>query len=146
MVEFAKTFKLETLSKTEFIDVTEKVKQALKESKVSNGLATVFTKHTTSAIIINENESLLLEDLKNTLERIAPQFGDYKHDHIDMRRNAARDEPYNAPSHLKSMFLGTTESIPVSEASMTLGTWQSILFVELDGPRKREFVVQITGK
>jgi secondary thiamine-phosphate synthase enzyme len=140
------TLTFETGSSLEFIDITKKVRDIVKKSKTRHGIATVYTKHTTTAIRINENEKLLLSDLRNFLDSIAPRLKLYNHDDIDKRQNTPEDEPCNAHSHLKSLLLGTSESIPISNGSLQLGKWQSILFIELDGPRKREVIVQVLGR
>lgn len=136
---------LQTGTGVEIIDVTPRVQEAVRKSGITEGVATVFTRHTTTAIRINENEPLLLEDLKALLEAIAPRLGIYHHDDGDSRTECARDEPCNAHSHLKSLLLGTSESVPIADGKLQLGRWQSVLFLEFDGPRKREIAVQVTG-
>lgn len=135
---------LETTSATEVIDITQRVRNVLKEARVMSGLVTVFTRHTTTAIRINENEALLQKDLKKFIDCLVPRFSSYNHDHID-DREVPVDEPENTHSHLKSLLLGASETIPVSAGSLMLGQWQSILFIELDGPKKREILVNVVG-
>ncbi|MFH1511630.1 MAG: secondary thiamine-phosphate synthase enzyme YjbQ [Candidatus Woesearchaeota archaeon] len=145
MAAMQRRINVESTSGTEILDITQKVKDIVKESHVMSGLANVFTKHTTSAIRINENEPLLQRDLKRYIECIVPRCSSYNHDHID-ERQAPVDEPENAHSHLKSLLLGASETIPVSDGMLMLGKWQSILFIELDGPKKREIFVNVVGE
>jgi len=110
------------------------VNEYLKKLKTSDGLINIYTKHTTSAIIVNENEKGLLKDFKNTLNNLIPENKDYNHNSIDN----------NARSHLQSLFLSSSQTIPFKDNKLLLGTWQSIFFIELDGPRiNREIILTI---
>jgi len=131
-----KILSLSTRGETEFIDITGEVKDAVNSSGMEEGLAIVYSKHTTTAIALNEGESGLLEDYSQLLEKLVPRGRGYRHDRIDN----------NAHSHLRSLLLGNQKVIPVLGSRLTLGTWQSIFFVELDGPRRREAVIQVVGK
>ena len=125
----------------EFHDITPQVKSAVQRSKVRDGIAVVFTRHTTCCIKINEHEEKLVQDFYNFLEKRVPQFEKYGHDidPVDGRKNAH--------SHLKSLILNTSETIPLQKGELLLGTWQRIFFVELDGPReKRTVIVQVLGE
>lgn len=114
------------------MDITSKVKDEVKKVGIDDGIAVVYTKHTTTAITINEGESGLKEDIMDILERVIPQGGGYRHDRIDN----------NADSHLRAIFMGNSVTVPIVNGSLDLGTWQSILFVELDGPRNRKIGVK----
>ena len=130
----------------EFIDITQQVWDCVAESGVSNGIAVVFSKHTTAAIKINENEPLLLQDMEQFLERMAPRNGDYKHNDFTIRTvNMTEDECPNGHAHCQHLLLGNSETIPVVEGTMQVGRWQSIFLIELDRPRSREVVVQVFG-
>ena len=132
--------------KLQFVDITSKVKDIVSESGIRNGLVTIFTKHTTSAIRINENETRLIDDMKYFLERLAPSFWRYRHDDID-KRNCPPDERINGHSHLKALLLGSSESIPIINSKLDIGKWQSIFFVDLDGGnRERTISVQVIGE
>ncbi|WP_372824098.1 secondary thiamine-phosphate synthase enzyme YjbQ [Pyrococcus kukulkanii] len=122
-----------TSKEVEIIDITEKVREIVRKSGVEDGIVVVFTKHTTAGIIINENESGLISDLEKTLEKLIPKGAGYSHDRIDN----------NAHSHLRAIILGSSVVIPVENGRLALGTWQSVLFVELDGPRTREIYVKV---
>ena len=127
---------ISTRAEMDLVNITNQVEKVVEKSKISDGVALVFTKHTTSGIIVNENESGLLDDIKTTLNKLIPKGAGYKHDLIDT----------NAHSHLRSIFLNPSQLIPVANGKLGLGTWQSIFFVELDGPRKRSVIVRVLGR
>ncbi|HHE51495.1 MAG TPA: YjbQ family protein [Candidatus Acetothermia bacterium] len=130
----------------EFIDITQKVKDVLTRSGIREGAALVFTRHTTAAIEINEDEPLLMEDLKQFLLRIAPRDGDYKHNDFFIRTaNMTEDECPNGHAHCQHLLLGTSETIPVVEGELLLGRWQRIFLIELDRPRERQVFIQVQG-
>lgn len=118
---------VKTNSRVELIDITDRVVGQVLESGIQNGICVVSTRHTTTSIIINENESGLRSDILNMLDTLIPPSAGYMHDRIDN----------NADSHLRSILLGTSETIPIIDGRLVLGTWQRIFLVELDGPRKR---------
>lgn len=126
-------------------NLTPQVVKLLQETNVINGQVIVFSQHTTTALAINENEERLLEDVKIHLGKLAPASTKYLHNDLHLRV-VPPDEPMNAHSHLMAMMLSTSEVIPVVDGQLALGTWQSILFFELDGPRKRTVLVQISGE
>jgi secondary thiamine-phosphate synthase enzyme len=117
----------------EFLDITSKVEEIMKDSGVQNGICSVFSVGSTSAILINENEPMLMQDLKNSLEKIAPKEDFYQH-------------MENAHSHIKSSIVGNSKTIPVKDGSMVLGTWQGIMLANFDvEEREREVVVTVIG-
>jgi secondary thiamine-phosphate synthase enzyme len=126
-------------------DVTPQVVAYLAESGVQNGFVTVTSRHTTTALTINENEQRLLQDVKTFLTRLIPPREHYLHNDIHLR-DCPPDEPENAHSHLAAMLLGSSEVIPVSEGRLVLGQYQSIMLVELDGPHERNVSLQICGE
>jgi secondary thiamine-phosphate synthase enzyme len=128
--------KIATNDRVELIDITQRVNEALRGAGIKNGLLVVFTRHTTSALTINEDEQRLKRDLLELLERIVPSDADYRHNEIDN----------NADAHLRSSLMQPFLIIPVINGSLQLGTWQSLFFVELDGPRNREVIVTIIGE
>jgi len=101
--------------------------------------------HPTPALYVNENEPRLLEDLRRFLTRLAPPGVGYLHDDIELR-DCPPDEPRNAHSHLAAILLNSTEVVPVAGGRLVLGTWQSLLLAELDGPRDRTVRVQLLGE
>jgi secondary thiamine-phosphate synthase enzyme len=127
----AETIEIQTNKRTEFLNITGKINEKIKDSGIEDGILFLFLKHTTTALIINENEHGLLADMEETLQRLIPEL-DYKHDRIDN----------NADSHLKAILLGNDLMLPIKNSKLELGTWQRIFLLELDGPRKRELVVK----
>jgi secondary thiamine-phosphate synthase enzyme len=126
-------FRVETDDRTEVVDVTDRVVEEISDD-ASSGVCTVFVRHTTAAVVVQENESGLLADIEDFAEGLAPSDGDYRHDRIDD----------NADAHLRAVLLGESVSVPVKDGELALGTWQSVLFVECDGPRSREVEVVVT--
>ncbi len=130
----------------EFIDITQEVKDVLARSEIREGSVLVFTRHTTAAIEINEDEPLLMEDLKQFLLRIAPRDGNYKHNDFFIRTaNMTEDECPNGHAHCQHLLLGTSETIPVVDSELLLGRWQRIFLIELDRPRERQVFIQVQG-
>lgn len=126
-------------------NLTPQLVKIINSSSIKNGQVLVFSQHTTTALAINENEDRLLEDVKVYLEKLAPATAKYLHNDLHLR-DVPTDEPMNAHSHLMAMMLSTSEVIPIVEGKLALGTWQSVLFFELDGPRQRNVFVQISGE
>ncbi len=129
-------FTKKSSKRMEIIDVTNDVNDILKKYQLNEGIVNVFARHSTAGIVINENESRLKKDFENTLQTLIPENNNYGHDLIDN----------NADSHIRAFFTGSSETIPINKGSLDLGTWQSVFFVELDGPRTRSFAVTIIGK
>ena len=123
---------IRTSKRVEVIDITSEVQKEVEKSGVKNGIAVVYTQHTTTAVIINENESGLKEDIVFVLDRLIPRGAGYMHDTIDN----------NADAHLRAIFLGNSVVVPITNRKLDLGTWQRIMFVELDGPRTRRVIVK----
>lgn len=139
------TIKIETKEGISFYDLTPKIKELLTDSRIKNGHVLVFTKHTTTAITINENEERLLEDFRLYLEKLAPKNAKYLHDDIDLR-DCPSNERLNGHSHLKALLLNSSEMIPIIDGILALGRWQAVLLIELDGGRSREIIIQISGE
>ena len=139
--------RIATQKPTEFIDITAQVRACVDEADLSNGTVTVYSRHTTAAIKINENEPLLLHDMEDFLERMAPRFANYRHNDFTIRTvNMTEDECPNGHAHCQSLLLGTSETIPLIDRRLQIGQWQSIFLIELDHPRPREVVVQVMGE
>jgi len=146
MIASAYSISLDSEKAPEFIDITDRVIAAVREANITMGIATVYSKHTTAAIKINELEPLLMEDLENLLEHIAPKDGTYRHNDFDVRTvNMNEEESPNGHSHCQHLALGTSETIPIISGELQLGTYQRIFFIELDCPRPREAIVQVMG-
>jgi secondary thiamine-phosphate synthase enzyme len=118
---------IETRKSIEVVDITSQVQKAVEESKLESGLCLVFTLHTTTGVAINEGESGLIQDILNLMKNLVPPGAGYMHDRSDG----------NAHAHLQAVLLGNSATIPVERGRLILGTWQRILFLELDGPRHR---------
>lgn len=123
-------FTVQTTDRTEVIDVTDHVENTLPEQHT--GLCTIFVRHTTAALIINESEHRLLRDLTRAIEQLIPADG-WEHDELDG----------NADAHIRTMLLSQSATIPVTNGSLDFGRWQSVLFVECDGPRTRSIDVSL---
>ncbi len=126
-------------------NITPQVEAILAATAIKNGHVIVFVRHTTTALAINEYEVRLLKDLQVYLEKLAPPTEKYLHNDLHLR-DVPPDEPENAHSHLMAMMLNNTEIIPIVDGELALGTYQSILFFELDGSRQRNILVQINGE
>lgn len=125
------SFNIHTSRRVEFIDITGKVQQALSDAGMQSGLCHVFVSHTTAGVTINENaDPDVVRDIVTTLERLVPERGDYRHGEG------------NSDAHIKASMMGFSQSIPVENGKLALGTWQGVYFCEFDGPRTRQ--MQIT--
>jgi secondary thiamine-phosphate synthase enzyme len=130
----------------EFIDITDEVLGAAEESAIQEGTITVFSRHTTAAVVINENEPLLLRDMARFLEETAPRDANYRHNDFVIRTaNMTEDECPNGHSHCQHLFLGASETVPIADGRPLLGQWQRVFMIELDRPRPREILIQVHG-
>lgn len=121
------SFKIDSNKNFEIIDITSKINELI---AIDNGIVSVFSKHSTSAVVVNENENGLLNDFEFMLDNLVSDKFSYQHDVIDS----------NARSHLNSFLLSSSETLPVKNGKLDLGRWQSVFFVELDGPRRARTV------
>jgi len=124
---------VETKKPVEVLDLTTLVQKAVAESKVDSGIALVYTLHTTTALVVNEAEPGLIQDLVDTMAKMIPRGAGYRHDGSDG----------NAHAHLQAALLGNSAVLPVDGGCPVLGTWQRVLFVELDGPRHRRIYIKV---
>jgi len=136
MQMFRKVVDVHTSQRVEMVDITRLVEEAARNSALQEGLVNIYSRHSTSAVVINENEAGLVEDFLVALEKLVPTGAGYLHDRIDN----------NADSHIRGFLVGGSQTVPFQEGRMMLGTWQSIFFVELDGPRHRKLTVTVTGQ
>lgn len=140
-------FTIQTNTAPEFIDLTDRVQDLVEQSGIRHGQAVVFTQHTTAAIRINENEPELLHDFVAFLERVAPELASYRHNDFTVRTvNMTEDECANAHAHCRQLLMAVSETIPVVDGELALGTWQRIFLVELDHARARSVIVQVFGQ
>ena len=143
---FQKKIELQTKKQFEIVDVTKQVETVLKSSKISQGLVSIYSTHTTAAIRVNHHEPLLLQDLMKLMYRLVPIENNYAHDFFEIRTEIQSGERSNGHAHVKAFLLGASETVPVSGKKMLLGYRQSIFFVETDGGRKRQIVVTVGGE
>ena len=128
------SFTFSTDGEIDFVDLTGKVRDVVRESGVKNGLVHVFAPHATGVIVLTEYEPSLLNDIRNVLEKLIPKRASYGH-------------PSNAHSHLRSMFLCPDRTLPIVDGHVVLGTWQSLFFIETDvHSRRRTIIVQVLGE
>ncbi|MGB9854808.1 MAG: secondary thiamine-phosphate synthase enzyme YjbQ [Candidatus Bathyarchaeales archaeon] len=131
---FNTTYSFSTKGEIEFIDLTDKVQEAVSQSGVENGIVHAFAPHATGVLILTESEYGLLNDIKALIEKLIPKHGAYMH-------------PSNAHSHLRSVFLPPDKTLPVINGRVEFGTWQSLIFVETDvHPRRRTVIIQVIGE
>lgn len=126
-------FIIRTRRTQEMVDITERVAEIVRRAGVTDGICLVFVPHATAAVILNENaDPNVCQDILDALGRLIPE-GAWRHDRVDS----------NAAAHIKATILGPSEALPVEGAQLRLGTWQSLMLVELDGPRDRTVIVQV---
>lgn len=127
-----KTLNIKSRSKTEFIDITDEIHEAIKESGIKSGVCCIYVPHTTAGVTINEGaDPSVKRDILTTLNRLIPFEGDYRH----MEGNSA--------AHIKSTLVGASATVLIEDGKAVLGTWQSVYFCEFDGPRHRRAIVRI---
>jgi secondary thiamine-phosphate synthase enzyme len=136
-----------TTRAVEFIDLTARIEALAGEAGIHAGLVNIQSLHTTTAIVVNEHEPLLLADFDALLARAAPRDVPYRHDDMDARTvNLAPDERSNGHAHCHALLLGSSASLNVADGRLQLGRWQRVFLVELDGPRIREVSVLAFGE
>ncbi|RLF58471.1 MAG: YjbQ family protein [Thermoplasmata archaeon] len=123
---------ISTNERFELVDITYEVQKLLEDFDLDEGAVLIFTKHTTTALMINEKETGLLKDFKKIMKELVPEGREYEHNRIDN----------NADSHLRAILLSSSLVVPVSNRRLELGSWQRIFLVELDGPRTRKIIVK----
>ena len=140
-----KSYTHEIASRQEFemIKITDKVREAVADSGIKNGVVFVISMHTTTAIMINENLPCVEKDIEMTLERLIPTDYPYVHTHMLPSYGTCSG---NAPGHLKSMLCGNHCVLPVTDGKMAGGKAQDIYFVEFDGLKIRKYTIQIMGE
>ena len=133
---FFQDIQIPTRNRTEVVDITRDVEEIVRKSKITDGICLIHTTHSTTAIIVNEHESRLTNDIVKKIRQDFPKGAGWLHDRVDD----------NADAHLASSYLGPTRIFPVQEGRLIRGTWQNIFLLELDGPRNRRVVVEVMGK
>ena len=137
---------LTTSKPTEFIDLTARIEALVADSGVDVGFVNIQTLHTTTAIVVNEGEPLLLGDFTTLLEQAAPRDRRYRHDDLIARTvNITAEERVNGHAHCRALLLPSSACLNISGGTLMLGTWQRVFLVELDGPRVRHVSILIAG-
>ena len=135
------TITIPTEAPTEFLDITKQIREVISKHEIQDGVLVLNSLHTTSAVFVNEFQSAIIEDLKGLLDRLVKERAGYRHD--DPRVSDC--ERGNAHSHLRSMLLGRSVVVGISNGELSLGRFQSVIFCELDGPRDRSLDIQLMG-
>ncbi len=129
-----KQFSVRTNARSEMIDITDRIRALLKESRIRSGVCHVFVPHTTAAVTINENaDPDVPRDILSELDKIVPHNDHYRH------------VEGNSAAHIKASIVGASETLLIENGDLVLGTWQSIFFCEFDGPRTRRVIVRLAG-
>jgi secondary thiamine-phosphate synthase enzyme len=136
MKVFFEDISVPTKNRTELIDITSNLEEVTLKSGIRNGLCLVHAVHSTVAIIVNENESGLTEDIVKKAQQDFPKGAGWLHDMVDN----------NADAHLASSFIGPSRIFPVRDGRLVRGTWQNVFLLELDGPRTRRISVEVMGE
>jgi secondary thiamine-phosphate synthase enzyme len=127
-----KTLRVKTNRRTQFVDITREVEQAVRESDVKSGVCHVYVPHTTAGVVINEHaDPGVASDVEGIFDRLIPHKGPYRH------------AEGNTDSHMKAILTGTSQSVFIENGKLALGTWQGIFLCEFDGPRQRTVFVKI---
>lgn len=128
-----KTFTINSSRKQEVIDITEKVKEIVSQSKIKEGLCVVYTPHSTAGIVVNENwDPHINLDFLDALSDLIPA-GKWRHDQVDDHGDA----------HIKAAIIGPSKTLIIEDGKLVLGKWQNIMLADFDGPRKREVNLQV---
>ncbi len=139
-----------TERRSQLIDVTDDVVGVVERAEIENGMAVVYSPHTTCAVLIQEGEDGFSCDLADLLDRIAPVEGIYyRHDDLDVRTQGIEEDTAlypNGHSHCRSALLASSQTIPVVDGRLVLGRWQRVFFCELDRARERKVFIQVLGE
>jgi secondary thiamine-phosphate synthase enzyme len=138
--------RFETTKATEFVDITDRLRDEVRRSGMRMGRLHLQSLHTTLGLAVNENEPLLLRDFQRLLERIAPEGAGYEHDDFTRRMDVPTHEPVNGHAHCRQLLLTGFATVLVEDGELVLGQWQSVFAVELDGPRHRQLALQLDGE
>ena len=125
----------------EIQDITNTITQVVEESKIENGLVHLWVPHATAAIAVNEHDTDLWADILTVLERLAPMNSNYRHN----AKYSRLANEQNAHAHILNCLIKPSVTVPLENGKMQLGTWQSVLFIEMDGSRTRQIQVQVIG-
>ncbi|MEM2207952.1 MAG: secondary thiamine-phosphate synthase enzyme YjbQ [Sulfolobales archaeon] len=132
---YSKTYSVESRNKFEVVKITRIVEDSVLESGIRSGYVLIFVPHATAAIAVNEYEPRIVEDYLSWIKRAIPPRAGWRHDEIDD----------NAHAHIASLVIGQSRVLPVIDGRVARGTWQEVLLLEFDGPRRRTVIVQVHG-
>jgi len=127
---------ISTKNRTELVDITDMVEETVRKSGITSGICIVHSVHSTTAIIVNEHEAGLINDIIKKVQHDFPKGAGWLHDRVDD----------NADAHLASSYIGPTRIFPVRYGRLVRGTWQNIFLLELDGPRTRSIIIEVMGE
>jgi secondary thiamine-phosphate synthase enzyme len=134
----------------EFVDVTEDLLDLVGRSEVSNGMALVYSPHTTCSVLINERESGFIRDFEELVEHMVPRTNAYRHDDLALRTENLEDDDHDVPNghaHCRQALLASSsQAIPIVDGALQLGRWQRVFLLELDRPRDRRILMQVIGE
>lgn len=134
----------------QFVDVTDDLRDVVARSEIQNGMALVYSPHTTCAILVNERETGFIQDFASLIESLVPLDGRYRHDDLEARTENLEDDPHDVPNghaHCRQALLGSaSQTIPILQGKLQLGRWQRVFFLELDRARDRRVLIQVMGE
>jgi len=134
-------FSVSTRKRMEIMNVTSNVVKVVEESGIANGLVNIWVPHATAAIAMNEHDTDLWDDILTAFERLVPIKGNYRHN----AKYGWTESEQNAHAHILNCLIKPDVTMPLENGKMQLGTWQSILLIEMDGSRTRQIKVQVMG-
>ncbi len=141
LIVHGQTITIQTNQRIELVDLTDRVMDYVKSLRIREGLVSLWSMHTTCAVLINEFQTALLSDIKRLLEEVVARDAEWMHNNPEL----SDCDRMNADSHLRAMLLGHSLTLQISGGELVLGQWQRILAAELDGPRARTLRVQAFG-
>jgi secondary thiamine-phosphate synthase enzyme len=134
----------------EFVDVTDDLVQMVQRSGISDGMALVYSPHTTCSIVINERESGFISDFEEVVEGLVPKAAAYRHDDLALRTENLEDDDHDVPNghaHCRQgLIASASQAIPIVQGTLQLGRWQRVFFLELDRARDRRVLMQVMGQ
>jgi secondary thiamine-phosphate synthase enzyme len=134
----------------EFVDVTDDLLEMVERSGVSDGMALVYSPHTTCSIVINERESGFIKDFEDVVEGLVPKDAPYRHDDMALRTENLEDDDHDVPNghaHCRQgLIASASQAIPIVDGALQLGRWQRVFFLELDRARDRRVLMQVMGQ
>ena len=137
MKTFTEYIYIETKKKREYINITDKIEELVKQSNIEDGMALVSAMHITAGIYVNDAESGLIQDIDEWLQKLAPEGPDYRHH---------KTGETNGDAHLKNLLIGHQVILPITKGRLDLGPWQQVYYAEFDGKRRKRIVVKAMGE